>query len=80
MGKELFANLIQRKSNRNRNPYIQVNCSAIPKELIESEFFGHRKGSFTGASGDKDGLFQAADSGFSAIETAYGVGYRWSGA
>jgi PAS domain S-box-containing protein len=63
VGKELFANLIQRKSNRNRNPYIQVNCSAIPKELIESEFFGHEKGAFTGALKSRQGRFELADKG-----------------
>ncbi len=62
-GKELVARLIHEKGPRVDRPFIAVNCGAIPADLMESEFFGHRKGSFTGASADKDGLFQAADGG-----------------
>jgi two-component system response regulator PilR (NtrC family) len=62
-GKELAAKLIHELSPRCDGPFIPVNCGAIPTELMESEFFGHRKGSFTGASADKEGLFQAADGG-----------------
>jgi two-component system response regulator PilR (NtrC family) len=62
-GKELAARLIHDLGPRADGPFIPVNCGAIPTELMESEFFGHRKGSFTGASGDKEGLFQAADGG-----------------
>lgn len=62
-GKELVANLIHDMSARHDKPFIPVNCSAIPNELMESEFFGHKKGSFTGASQDKDGLFVAANQG-----------------
>lgn len=62
-GKELVARLIHEQSPRNHHPFIAVNCGAIPHELMESEFFGHRKGSFTGASADKIGLFQAAEGG-----------------
>lgn len=62
-GKELVARLIHQKSPRHDNPFIAVNCGAIPQELMESEFFGHTKGSFTGAISDKIGLFQAADGG-----------------
>jgi len=62
-GKELVANLIHEQGSRANYPFIPVNCGAIPNELMESEFFGHRKGSFTGASSDKDGLFKAADGG-----------------
>jgi two-component system response regulator PilR (NtrC family) len=62
-GKDLVARLIHSKSPRADQPFIAVNCGAIPGELMESEFFGHRKGSFTGAASDKDGLFQAADGG-----------------
>jgi two-component system response regulator PilR (NtrC family) len=62
-GKELAARLIHDLGPRGDEPFIPVNCGAIPTELMESEFFGHRKGSFTGASADKDGLFQAADGG-----------------
>ncbi len=62
-GKELVAKLIHKQSPRHDAPFIAVNCGAIPHELIESEFFGHKKGSFTGATADKKGLFQAADGG-----------------
>ncbi len=63
VGKELVARLIHNKGPRLENPFVPVNCGAIPNELMESEFFGHKKGSFTGAVGDKQGLFQAADGG-----------------
>ena len=62
-GKELVAKLIHSKGPRADNPFIPVNCGAIPSELMESEFFGHIKGSFTGAVKDKNGLFQAAEGG-----------------
>jgi two-component system response regulator PilR (NtrC family) len=62
-GKELAARLIHDLGPRVDGPFIPVNCGAIPTELMESEFFGHRKGSFTGANVDKEGLFQAADGG-----------------
>ena len=62
-GKELVARLIHAKGPRNESPFVPVNCGAIPSELMESEFFGHRKGSFTGAGSDKEGLFQAANGG-----------------
>jgi two-component system response regulator PilR (NtrC family) len=62
-GKELAARLIHDLGPRGDGPFIPVNCGAIPTELMESEFFGHRKGSFTGANNDKEGLFQAADGG-----------------
>ncbi|MEN8260266.1 MAG: sigma-54 dependent transcriptional regulator [Pseudomonadota bacterium] len=62
-GKELVARLIHEKSPRAEKPFIAVNCGAIPQDLMESEFFGHKKGSFTGAVADKLGLFQAADGG-----------------
>jgi two-component system response regulator PilR (NtrC family) len=62
-GKELAARLIHTQGPRSGRPFIAVNCGAIPQELMESEFFGHRKGSFTGAIADKAGLFQAADGG-----------------
>ncbi|NKB34282.1 MAG: response regulator [Pseudomonadales bacterium] len=62
-GKELAARAIHEQSSRNKGPFIAVNCGAIPEELMESELFGHLKGSFTGADQDKQGLFQAADSG-----------------
>ena len=62
-GKELAAQLIHQQSARNEQAFVPVNCGAIPSELMESEFFGHKKGSFTGAVSDKNGLFQAADGG-----------------
>jgi two-component system response regulator PilR (NtrC family) len=62
-GKELAARLIHDLGPRADGPFIPVNCGAIPTELMESEFFGHRKGSFTGANADKEGLFQASDGG-----------------
>ncbi|MGB1062410.1 MAG: sigma-54-dependent transcriptional regulator, partial [Ketobacter sp.] len=62
-GKELVAREIHRLGPRAEGPFIPVNCGAIPSELMESEFFGHRKGSFTGAFEDKTGLFQAAKGG-----------------
>lgn len=62
-GKELVARSIHAKSNRSDGPFVAVNCGAIPSELMESEFFGHVKGSFTGAVSDKDGLFQSAENG-----------------
>lgn len=62
-GKELVARLIHKKGPRSDMPFIPVNCGAIPTELVESEFFGHKKGSFTGATSDKEGLFQAAHGG-----------------
>ncbi|MGB5305140.1 MAG: sigma-54 dependent transcriptional regulator, partial [Gammaproteobacteria bacterium] len=62
-GKEMVAKLIHSKGPRSDNPFVPVNCGAIPSELMESEFFGHKKGSFTGAVADKDGLFQVAEGG-----------------
>jgi two-component system response regulator PilR (NtrC family) len=62
-GKELVARMVHDLGPRAAGPFVPVNCGAIPSELMESEFFGHRKGSFTGANADKDGLFQAASGG-----------------
>lgn len=62
-GKELVARQIHLQGSRAEHPFIPVNCGAIPAELMESEFFGHKKGSFTGATEDKPGLFQAAHGG-----------------
>ncbi|TXI35658.1 MAG: sigma-54-dependent Fis family transcriptional regulator [Aquipseudomonas alcaligenes] len=62
-GKELVARLIHEQGPRSEHPFVPVNCGAIPSELMESEFFGHKKGSFTGAVEDKQGLFQAANGG-----------------
>jgi two-component system nitrogen regulation response regulator NtrX len=63
VGKELVARAIHRNSPRKDAPFIRVNCAAIPEELIESELFGHEKGSFTGASRDQQGKFVQADGG-----------------
>jgi two-component system response regulator PilR (NtrC family) len=63
VGKELVARLIHAYGPRSDKPFIAVNCGAIPNELMESEFFGHKKGSFTGAFADKQGLFLAAQGG-----------------
>lgn len=62
-GKELVARLIHDSGPRKDGPFVAVNCGAIPSELMESEFFGHRKGSFTGAISDKTGLVQSASNG-----------------
>jgi two-component system response regulator PilR (NtrC family) len=62
-GKELAARLIHEKSSRAGKPFVAVNCGAIPENLVESEFFGYKKGAFTGAEQDRDGFFQAADGG-----------------
>jgi two-component system, NtrC family, response regulator PilR len=62
-GKELVARSIHELGSRSSKPFVAVNCGAIPRELMESEFFGHKKGSFTGAHQDKIGLFQAAEGG-----------------
>jgi two-component system nitrogen regulation response regulator NtrX len=62
-GKELVARAVHRLSARSANPFIEVNCAAIPSELIESELFGHMKGSFTGAIADRTGKFEQADGG-----------------
>ena len=62
-GKELIAQAIHKASPRREKPFVAINCSAIPEALLESELFGHRKGSFTGATKDHKGLFQAADGG-----------------
>ncbi len=62
-GKEVIANAIHYKSERAKRPFVKVNCSALPKELIESHLFGHVKGAFTGANKDKDGLIARASGG-----------------
>jgi two-component system response regulator PilR (NtrC family) len=62
-GKELVARMIHARGPRAGGPFVPVNCGAIPNELMESEFFGHMRGSFTGAARDKAGLFQAAEGG-----------------
>ena len=62
-GKELIARAIHEQSDRNDKPFVVVNCGGIPETLMESEFFGHKKGSFTGATQDKKGLFEVGDKG-----------------
>ncbi len=62
-GKEVFANAIHQASNRSKESFIAVNCSAFSHEILESEIFGHKAGSFTGATKDKKGLFEEADGG-----------------
>ena len=62
-GKELVAHWLHEKSHRSKEPLVEVNCAAIPSELIESELFGHKKGSFTGASKDRVGKFETAHHG-----------------
>ncbi|WP_445156905.1 sigma-54-dependent transcriptional regulator [Halomonas sp. E14] len=62
-GKELLARAIHAESERNTGPFVAINCASIPSELMESEFFGHVKGAFTGASDARQGLFQAANGG-----------------
>ncbi|MDH3327553.1 MAG: sigma-54 dependent transcriptional regulator, partial [Gammaproteobacteria bacterium] len=62
-GKELVARMIHEQGPRAEDAFVPVNCGAIPEHLMESEFFGYKKGSFTGAVADKEGLFQAADGG-----------------
>src|SRR5213076_3295262 len=62
-GKELIANAMHQKSKRAKGPFIKINCAAIPQDLIESELFGYKKGAFTGATMDKEGLFEMAEGG-----------------
>jgi transcriptional regulator with GAF, ATPase, and Fis domain len=62
-GKELLANEVHRRSRRSKRPFVKVNCSAIPREIFESEFFGHARGAFTGAVTERPGRFQSANGG-----------------
>lgn len=62
-GKELIANAVHYRSHRSKRSFVKVNCSTFPKELIESELFGHKKGAFTGATSDKEGLIGRASGG-----------------
>src|SRR5205814_7462005 len=67
-GKELISRAIHRLSPRKDAPFVKVNCAAIPRELIESELFGHERGSFTGASARKRGFFEQAHGGTLFLE------------
>jgi transcriptional regulator with PAS, ATPase and Fis domain len=62
-GKEVIADMIHTLSKRDKGPFIKINCAALPRELIESELFGSVKGSFTGSTGDREGLFRQAEGG-----------------
>src|SRR3982751_4345776 len=72
-GKELAARMIHLKGPRAEQPFIAVNCGAIPENLMESEFFGYKKGAFTGAEGDRDGFFQAANNGTLFLDEVAGL-------
>ncbi len=63
VGKDVFARALHAASRRSAKPFVAINCAAVPKELLESELFGHKKGSFTGAAADRNGAFEQADSG-----------------
>ena len=75
-GKEVTANSIHRASNRSDKPFIAVDCGAIPKEIATSEFFGHVKGSFTGAIDDKKGHFEAANGGTLFLDEVGNLSYE----
>ena len=62
-GKELIAEVLHELSPRSAAPYVVVDCAAVPRELIESEMFGHARGAFTGATSDRQGAFEAANGG-----------------
>src|SRR5690606_36703317 len=74
-GKENMAYSIHKKSERAQAPYIAVDCGAIPKDLAASEFFGHVKGSFTGAANDKTGPFEAANGGTVFLDEVVNLSY-----
>jgi two-component system response regulator PilR (NtrC family) len=78
-GKELAARAIHACSHRADGPFIAVNCSAIPEQLLEAEFFGYRKGAFTGAAEDREGFFQAANGGTLFLDEIGDIGPRVQG-
>ncbi len=75
-GKELVARALQRLSRRSSKPFVEVNCAAIPSELIESELFGHEKGSFTGATSQRIGKFEQADGGTLFLDEIGDMSFR----
>ncbi|KJD35945.1 chemotaxis protein CheY [Tamlana sedimentorum] len=75
-GKEVVAKSIHLKSARKNNPFVAVDCGAIPKEIASSEFFGHKKGSFTGAINDKTGHFESANSGTLFLDEVGNLSYE----
>ncbi|TSA16308.1 sigma-54-dependent Fis family transcriptional regulator [bacterium] len=75
-GKELVARALQRYSKRSSKPFVEVNCAAIPSELIESELFGHEKGSFTGATAQRIGKFEQADGGTLFLDEIGDMSFR----
>ncbi len=75
-GKELVSSLIHRQSNRSRGPFIHINCAALSETLLESELFGHEKGSFTGAHERRKGRFERADGGTLLLDELSETGYR----
>ena len=75
-GKELAARMIHSSGPRAEQPFMPVNCGAIPENLMECEFFGYRKGAFTGAEGDRDGFFQAANGGTLFLDEVSGGAFH----
>ena len=77
VGKEVFSQIIHNLSARKHNKFIAVNCGAIPQGTINSELFGHEKGSFTGAIADKKGLFEMEESFFDSFEKQFYIASIW---
>ena len=75
-GKELVADALHRNSSRRDQPFIKINCAAIPADLVEDELFGHAKGAFTGAQGEKKGLFEEANQGTLFLDEIGDMDYR----
>ena len=74
-GKEIFAQSIHQESNRRKQNFVAINCSAFSKELLESEMFGHKAGAFTGAAKDQKGLFEEANFGTIFLDEIWRYGY-----